>query len=77
MNLDKINAVLGVIRHSIGYVGGGLVGFQLATSSDITSALASFDGAVGGIMGLIAVGASIYAKANETIDKFGSPVIKQ
>lgn len=57
--MDKI---VGVVRHVIGIAGGILIGLGLVAEADWTSLLTNFDAVTGGIMAVVAIAASIYAK---------------
>jgi hypothetical protein len=59
MDMQKI---FGVVRHIIGGIGAGLIGFGFANQGDITQVLTSLDGVVGGVMAIAAVVASVVSK---------------
>lgn len=52
----------GVVRHVVGGIGGGLIGFGYATPDDVTNVLGNLDTVMGAVMALGAVVASIWSK---------------
>ena len=60
--MEKVSAVWGVVRHALSLAGGALVALGVVSSADWTSVLTNGDAIVGGILTVVAVGASIISK---------------
>lgn len=57
-----VQKILGIVRHVVGGIGAGLVGFGFATSADVATAATSVDSIAGGVLFLVGLVASVISK---------------